>query len=33
MTTINLGRVVGQDGADGEDGRGIVSIEKPELVV
>lgn len=28
MTTINLGRVVGQDGADGEDGRGIVSIEK-----
>lgn len=28
MTTINLGRVVGQDGADGEDGRGIVSVEK-----
>ena len=28
MATINLGRVVGQDGADGEDGRGIVSIEK-----
>lgn len=28
MTTINLGRVVGQNGADGEDGRGIVSIEK-----
>ena len=25
MTTLNLGRVVGQDG---EDGRGIVSIEK-----
>lgn len=28
MATINLGRVVGQDGADGEDGRGIVSVEK-----
>lgn len=31
MTTLNLGRVVGRDGApgqDGEDGRGIVSILK-----
>lgn len=28
MTTINLGRVVGQDGAAGEDGRGITSITK-----
>lgn len=28
MTTINLGRVVGQDGANGEDGRGITSITK-----
>lgn len=28
MTTINLGRVVGQDGANGEDGRGIISIDK-----
>ena len=29
MTTLNLGRVVGQDG---EDGRGIVSIEKTATV-
>ena len=38
MTTLNLGRVVGRDGApgqdgqDGEDGRGIVSIVKTATV-